>query len=113
MALATLPAGSTNVELLPLVLAEIMTMEVEGERTSLAPLGDAVFSLPNIDEADLDTLASVEVASVEVSPAQLATQMQAAIDATTRKELETQRRDRACEAARTFLIAPLFPDIDC
>lgn len=107
-ALAALPASSTNVELLPIVLAEIMTIEVGQERTSLAPLGDAVFSVPDVDKADLANLPSVEV-----SPAQLATQMQAAIDATTREELETRRRDRACEAARTFLVTPLFPDIGC
>ena len=85
-----------------------MTLEVAGERTSLAPDNTTVFSIPDADTANFSSLASVEL-----SPAELGAQMQEAIDTTTRASLQQQRRDRACEAANAFLVTPLFPDIDC
>jgi len=106
--IAALATDATNLELLPLLLAEIMTLEVAGERTSLAPDNTTVFSIPDADTANFSSLASVEL-----SPAELGAQMQEAIDTTTRASLQQQRRDRACEAANAFLVTPLFPDIDC
>ncbi len=106
--IAALPEGAMNADLLPVVLDEIMTLEVAGERTALAPVAAMVFSIPDADAASFDNLAPYEV-----SAAQLGAQMQDALDTTTRDALEERRRDRACEAAKMYLVTPLFPDINC
>lgn len=107
-AIASLPSDATNAALLPILLAEIMTHEAAGVRTSLAPDGATVFSIPDAEVADFSNLGGLEV-----SPLELGEQMQASIDATTRESLDARRRERACEAAQIYLVAPLFPDIDC
>jgi len=105
---AALPSDATNTDLLPILLAEIMTRVAGEQRVSLAPSGDAVYSIPDATAADFANLPSVQV-----SPAELGTQMQQAIDGANRVQLDVIRRERACNAAARYLIAPLFPDIDC
>jgi hypothetical protein len=106
--IAALAADATNRDLLPIALGEIMTLVAESERTSLQPAGDAVYSVPSAEG-----LSAVELTSTTVTPAELATELQAAVDAATRAELDLSRRERACDAVATYLTAPIFPDINC
>jgi hypothetical protein len=108
--IAALAADATNEELLPLFLAELMQVNPEGpgEAISLQPEGDFVYSIPNagaFSEAALDSLRK--------SPAELAAELQTAIESATRVELDLRRRARACAAAATYPTAPIFPDIGC
>jgi hypothetical protein len=108
--IAALPLEATNEQLLPIFLAEIMSVEVAGmaERLSLQPGGDSVYSLPDaaaVDPADYTTL--------ELSPAQLAAELQLAIDSATREELDQRRRTRACAAAARYPTAPIVSDVPC
>ncbi len=107
-ALDALPQQATNADLLSVFLPELMTFETREGRISLIPTDDeeGVFSLPDVDLVDFADL-------TVISPVQLADQMQAVIDSASRETMNSMRRDRACAAANRYLVAPIFPDIDC
>jgi hypothetical protein len=107
---AALAADATNEELLSLFLTEIMNAEVpnSAERISLQPAGDFVYSVP-----DSSALALSEFSTLQSSPAELAADLQQAIDTATRSELDERRRARACASLLRYPTAPIFADISC
>lgn len=105
---SALPADATNTDLLPMVLREVMTLQHGEDRILLIPNGTEVYSIAN---ASLVNFA--ELGERSRSPEEFGLEVQEALDGITRLELDQARRDRACEAAGLYLIAPLFPDIGC
>jgi hypothetical protein len=108
--IAALPSDATNEQLLPIFLSEIMSVEVstQADRMSLQAPGDSVYSIP-----DAAAVAAADFASLAVSPAQFAAELQLAIDSATREELDQRRKTRACAAAARYPTAPIVSDVPC
>lgn len=109
--ISALPADATNETLLPLLLSEIMSIELldGGSVQPLQPSGDFVFSIPVAAEVQLS-----EIPGLQTRPADLAAELQAAVEGATRAELDQRRRSRACATLATYpATAPIFNDITC
>lgn len=107
--LASLPAQASNAELVPGLLAEIMSTTLAGETISLQP-DAAVYALPDAALAPTDR-ASLE--GLRATPAELAQSLQRTLDDATRDSLEAARQARACQAAATYPTASIVPDVVC
>ncbi len=106
---SALGADATNLELLPLLLSEVMSLELDGEPLSLQPEGSVYL----LDDADLAPASAMAWKELELSPAQLATRLQSAIDDASRDQLQRARDVRACQVAALLPTAPLIPDLRC
>jgi hypothetical protein len=114
-------AATTTAELVPLVFDEVMTLSVNGERTSLRPAPGAAYDLLQIpDASDPAALAAFRSGAWTGFQSTLGA-LGAAIDAhvtsyqagAMRPVLVHERDRRACLAVAQNPTAPIFSDVDC